>query len=396
MKTFKPFFLLVLGSLQLGWQVIRYALIFVSAFFRQRASLGCELVAIRSQLSFYKESIRQKKQPRPHFIPAFRLVWVWLSTVWSGWKTAAALMKPKTVLQWHDSAFRQWWRWKSRRKGGRPTISPEMRGLIRRLSRENVLWSAETIHGHLVLLGFDPPCPDTIRKYMIKPPGGSRGKSQHWLTFLRNHLPVSWAMDFFTVPTATFRVLYLLFVIEHGRRRIVHFNVTDHLTEENANNEGGHAEPRTHIHEGSGYKRPADDIADHFWCVGALWNITRRDSRSPRRPRRLSRALAQRAEGRQARDLLRRPAHAQRAADFLNSLQPQESAASGEGRFGPASGFFRAPPWPRPAVMDLYHSRPGSALRRVTEPELIELSLRRYFHSQYFVVMLSFASLSCS
>ena len=84
------------------------------------------------------------------------------------------------------------------RKGGRPTIRQEMRALIQRLSRENVLWSAETIHGHLVLLGFDPPCPETIRKYMVKHKGGT-DMSQTWLTFLRNHLEVSWAMDFFTV-----------------------------------------------------------------------------------------------------------------------------------------------------------------------------------------------------
>jgi hypothetical protein len=147
MKTFERFFLSLLESLQFGWQIVRYVLIFVSAFFRQRASLACELVAIRSQLTFYKESIRQKKQSRPRFNPAFRLLWVLLSRVWSGWKSVADLMKPKTVLQWHAAAFLQWWRWKSRRKGGRPAISEEMRALIRRLSRENVLWSAETIHG---------------------------------------------------------------------------------------------------------------------------------------------------------------------------------------------------------------------------------------------------------
>jgi hypothetical protein len=131
-------------------------------------------VAIRSQLTFYEESIRQKRLPHPRFHPAFRLLWVLLSSVWSGWKSAAELMKPKTVLKWHEHAFLKWWRWKSRRKGGRPTISQEMRALIRRLSRENALWSAETIHGHLVLLGFDPPCPDTIRKYMAKPLGEER------------------------------------------------------------------------------------------------------------------------------------------------------------------------------------------------------------------------------
>jgi putative transposase len=228
MKTLKLFLLPVLDSLEFGWQVIRYALIFVSAFFHQRASLVCEMVAIRSQLTFYEESIRQKRQPRPRFHPAFRLLWVLLSSVWTGWKSAAELMKPKTVLKWHEHAFLKWWRWKSRRQGGRPSISQETRALIRRLSRENVPWSAETIHGHLVLLGFDPPCPDTIRKYMAKHLGGT-SKSQTWLTFPRNHLPVSWAMDFFTVPTLRLQTLYLFVILNHSRRQVVHFAVTARL-----------------------------------------------------------------------------------------------------------------------------------------------------------------------
>ena len=93
MKTLKLFLLPVLESFEFGCQVIGYALIFVSAFFRQRTSLACEMVAIRSQLTFYEESIRRKRQPRPRFNPAFRLLWVLLSTVWSGWKSAAELMK---------------------------------------------------------------------------------------------------------------------------------------------------------------------------------------------------------------------------------------------------------------------------------------------------------------
>ena len=227
MKTLETLFHSVSESLRLVMQLFSYLRIFLSAFFRQRISLGCELVALRSQLTFYKESIRQKKQPRPRFTPAFRLLWVWLSTVWGGWKFVARLMKPKTVLQWRQDAFLQWWRWKSRRKVGRPAISPDMRALIRRLSRENVLWSAETIHGHLVLLGFDPPCPDTIRKYMVQPTGGT-DKSQSWLTFLRNHVQVSWAMDFFTVPTIRFQILYVFVVLNHSRRQVVHFGVTAH------------------------------------------------------------------------------------------------------------------------------------------------------------------------
>ena len=97
--------------------------------------------------------------------------------------------------------------------------------MILKLSRENVLWSAERIHGHLRLLGFDPPCPDTIRKYMVKPKGGTE-KSQNWLTFLRNHTHVSWGMDFFIVPIIRFQILYVFVVLNHARRQLVHVAVT--------------------------------------------------------------------------------------------------------------------------------------------------------------------------
>ena len=225
MKTIPNLYRQLLSFLRFGQEVIHYVLIFVSAFFRNRACLGCELVAIRSQLTFYKESIRQKKQPRPQLTPAFRLLWVLLSVVWRGWRPVADLMQPKTVLKWHQRGFRLWWRWKSRGIGGRPPIPPEMRALIRQLNRENLLWSAERIHGHLLLLGFDPPCPDTIRKYMVKPKGG-REKSQNWLTFLRNHMDVSWGMDFFIVPTIRFPILYVFVVLNHARRQVVHVAVT--------------------------------------------------------------------------------------------------------------------------------------------------------------------------
>ena len=109
-------------------------------------------------------------------------------------------MQPATVKKWHTQAFRIYWRWKSRRKVGRPPISQEMQDLIRRLSRENPLWGAGQIRDNLLLLRFDPPCEDTIRKYMIKPKN-PRGKSTTWLPFLRNHLDVSWAIDFFTGAT---------------------------------------------------------------------------------------------------------------------------------------------------------------------------------------------------
>jgi transposase InsO family protein len=184
---------------------------------------------MRSQLAFYTDSLQQKKQPRPKLTLAFRLLWVLLSKLWNGWRSAAHLMQPETVVKWHRRGFGQWWRWKSRRKGGRPAINLEMRAVIQQLSRENGLWSAERIHGHLVLLGLNPPCPDTIRKYMIRPTGKAP-KSQGWLTFLRNHKDVSWGMDFFTVTTVRFQILYVFVILSHSRRQVVHFAVTAHPT----------------------------------------------------------------------------------------------------------------------------------------------------------------------
>jgi putative transposase len=134
-------------------------------------------------------------------------------------------MQPATVKNWNTTAFRYFWRWKSRRKGGRPQISKEMQNLIYRLSKENPLWSPERIKDTLILLQYDPPCEDTIRKYMFKP-RKPRKKSTTWLPFLRNHLEASWAIDFFTVTTINFATLYVFLVFDHGRRRVIHFAIT--------------------------------------------------------------------------------------------------------------------------------------------------------------------------
>ncbi|MFC2174190.1 integrase core domain-containing protein [Acidobacteriota bacterium] len=131
-------------------------------------------------------------------------------------------MKPATVKAWHTKGFRVYWRWKSG-KGGRPSIEKEMQDLIRRLSRENPLWGAERIRDTLFMLGYYPPCEDTVRKYMVTPRKPGR-KSQTWLPFLRNHLNVSWAIDFFTVTTVQFATLYVFLIFDHDRRRVVHFN----------------------------------------------------------------------------------------------------------------------------------------------------------------------------
>jgi putative transposase len=138
-------------------------------------------------------------------------------------------MTPAMVVSWHRSAFRSWWHWCS--KPGRKPVAVEMRRLIRRLSRENPLWGAERIRDTLLLLGDDPPEEDTIRKYMAKP-RKPRPKSTNWLPFLRNHLDVSWVIDFFAVTTLGFQVLYVFLVLYRARREVLHLAVTANPTTE--------------------------------------------------------------------------------------------------------------------------------------------------------------------
>ena len=134
-----------------------------------------------------------------------------------------AVLKPQTVIGWHRKGFKLYWTWKSRNKGGRPPIDAEIRTLIRRMARENPTWGAPRIHGELLKLGFDVG-EATVSRHM---PRRRKPPSQSWRTFMRNHTEDLVSIDFFVVPTATFRVLYVFLVLEHERRRIVHFNVTE-------------------------------------------------------------------------------------------------------------------------------------------------------------------------
>ena len=147
-----------------------------------------------------------------------------MSRVWKNWRSSLVLVKPETVVAWHRTAFKAFWRWKSRpRRRGRPTVPREIVNLIKRMARENPLWSPERVQSELALLGHEV-AEATVKKYMGRRPGGV--SSQRWITFLRNHLPETAACDFFTVPTVTFRWLVCFVVLSHDRRRIVYFNVT--------------------------------------------------------------------------------------------------------------------------------------------------------------------------
>jgi putative transposase len=190
-------------------------------FFRSRTDTALEILALRQQVAVLK-----RKRPRPRLSPLDRLFWTALRTTWSRWRDVLVIVKPETVVGWHRAGFRLYWRWKSRRRGGRPRITSEVRALIRRLAQENTDWGAPKIHGELQKLGF-VLSERTVARYLSR--SRLRGDAaKKWLAFLHNHREAIVAFDFFTVPTATFRVLYCFFVIEHERRRILHFNVTQH------------------------------------------------------------------------------------------------------------------------------------------------------------------------
>ena len=196
------------------------------AFFIGRHRLGLEVATLRRQLVVFK-----RKQPRPHLCDLDRAFWVALRRLWPGWANALIIVKPDTVVSWHRAAFRLFWRWRSQPKRlGRPSVSVEIQRLIQRMKSENPSWGAPRIHGELLQLGFEVSEPTVSRYLQRLKRRPDKSKVQRWLTFLQNHREVIAAFDFFTVPTLSFRVLYCFFVIEHHRRRILHFNVTAHPT----------------------------------------------------------------------------------------------------------------------------------------------------------------------
>ena len=190
---------------------------------RTRRELALENLALRQQLAVWKA-----RQPRPRLTETDRVFWIVLSRLWKNWRSSLQVVRPETVVRWHRRGFRLYWAWKSRHRRGRPAIGTEVRDLIRRMSRANPLWGAPRIHGELLKLGLTVS-QATVSKYM---PRQRRPPSQVWRTFLKNHAQDLIALDFFTVPTATFRVLFVLVVLSHGRRRLRHFNITEHPTAE--------------------------------------------------------------------------------------------------------------------------------------------------------------------
>jgi putative transposase len=197
-------FLLLLGS---GHQVV-----------------ALENLALRRQLAAFR-----RKRKRPILTEWDRLFWIGLARVWAGWKGALIVVQPDTVLRWQRDRFRRYWAVLSRSKHcprGRPALSPEARRLILQMAAANPLWRAPRIHGELKMLGIvvSERTVSRVLRTIPRPP------SQTWKTFLKNHLREIVSIDFFTVPTVRLQVLFVFLVLEHRRREVLHFNVTDHPT----------------------------------------------------------------------------------------------------------------------------------------------------------------------
>ncbi len=186
-----------------------------------RQTLLLEILALRQQVAVLKA-----KNPKPRLHLADRAFWIALRHFWSGWEQRLVLVRPETVVRWHQIGFKFYWNWLTRKRIslGRKATNREQRELIFRMVVENRTWGAPRIQGELKMLGFNIS-ERTVLRWMRKAPRDS-GPANRWKAFLNNHREVIAAMDFFTVPTLSFGILHCFFVISHDRRRILHFNVT--------------------------------------------------------------------------------------------------------------------------------------------------------------------------
>src|SRR6266850_4013820 len=192
--------------------------------FKTQARLEAEIVLLRHQVNV----LRQRFPSKPRLSVADRLLFVWLYRLFPSVLNAITIVRPETIIRWHRTGFRLYWRWKSRSRGGRPKIPMEIRRLIQEMSLANRLWGAPRIHGELLKLGIEVS-QSTVAKYTAR---SGRGRSQTWKTFLHNHSAGISAMDFLIVPTVGFPLLFVLVILRHQRRRLISLTVTAHPTAE--------------------------------------------------------------------------------------------------------------------------------------------------------------------
>ncbi|SIO48070.1 hypothetical protein SAMN05443247_06063 [Bradyrhizobium erythrophlei] len=204
--------------------LICFVLAVLASPFKSKLRLEAENAVLRHQLIILRRRLHGRVRLTNHDRWFFIQLYRWFPAI----LRVLTIMRPETLVRWHRAGFRRYWRWKSRRRGGRPPVETELRALIRRMSIENPLWGAPRIHGELLKLGFEV-AQSSVAKYIVKrrvPP------SQGWRTFLRNHAPDIAAMDLFVVPTIGFDLLYALVIVRLDRRDLVWINVTTNPTAE--------------------------------------------------------------------------------------------------------------------------------------------------------------------
>ena len=185
--------------------------------------LALKNMALRQQLIVLRRSCK-----RPHIRRRDRFFWMLLSHLWGDWKESLIMVKPQTVIKWNRKGFKLFWRIKNSLKMvGRSRVSPEIRTLVRSIAEDNPLWGAPRIHGELLKLGIE-----ISERSVSNLMPSRRGKppSQTWRTFLKNHMYNTVSLDLFTVPTITFKILFVMVILIHERWKVFHFNVTRHPT----------------------------------------------------------------------------------------------------------------------------------------------------------------------
>ena len=174
--------------------------------FRSHRTLLLENLALRQQLAVLK-----RRHPRARLGPIDKLFWVLACRFWSDWKKSLLVVTPETVVRWHRAGFRLYWSLisKVKKQVGRKRLSKEVRDLIFQMMAENPTWGAPRIHGELLMLGLDVS-ERSISRWMKHAPRDPE-LARRWLAFVRNHRDAIAAMDFFAVPTVTFKLLYCFF-----------------------------------------------------------------------------------------------------------------------------------------------------------------------------------------
>jgi putative transposase len=206
-------------------QLIIVFINFIKTLFKSKEELILENLALRHQLGVY-----QTKKAKPRITNLDRSFWIALKQSCSKWIDFLVIVKPETVIDWQKRRFKKHWTKIStkNKKPGRKRIKKEIRDLIFRMAGEN-RWGVPRIYSEILMLGFNDISEATVSRYLrryrsIHP---DKKKQQSWMTFLKNHRDMISAMDFFIVPTINFNILFVFFIIDHSRRKIIHFNVSN-------------------------------------------------------------------------------------------------------------------------------------------------------------------------